>query len=63
MEIKLQFMNKAYVLGENYGDSKFNKEEQRWLITSTPVCANASVLMEPMNYYLLEQNLQLIYIY
>jgi len=42
-----QIMNKGYILGENYGDSKkFNREEQRWLITSSPVCADGSVLNE-----------------
>jgi len=40
-----QLMNKAYVLGENYGDSKkFHREELRWLINSAPVCADAAVL-------------------
>eukprot|EP00484_Ammonia_sp_Unknown_P029258 CAMPEP_0197028102 /NCGR_PEP_ID=MMETSP1384-20130603/7880_1 /TAXON_ID=29189 /ORGANISM="Ammonia sp." /LENGTH=1184 /DNA_ID=CAMNT_0042457053 /DNA_START=22 /DNA_END=3576 /DNA_ORIENTATION=- len=46
-KLNSQFMNKPYVLGENYGDTKkFKKEEQRWLITSTPVCADASVYNE-----------------
>eukprot|EP01084_Bolivina_argentea_P226841 383113_1 len=45
-KLNCQFMNKAYVLGEKHGDlvKKFNREEQKWLITSTPVCGDGSIL-------------------